>query len=115
MNIMSESNRLNAPRQMARDDLARENNMKSYFRVIALLEALSWFALIFTMYLKYGLDQPEPNQVTGMAHGILSVMYVGLALLITDEIPWSRQQLMIVLIASLIPGATIYVERRMMA
>ena len=91
------------------------SKMKYYFRVIAVLEALSWFALLFTMYLKYGLNEPEPNQVTGMAHGILSVIYVGLALKISDDIPWSRQQLIIVLVASLIPGATIYVERRMMA
>ena len=85
-----------------------------YFRVIAVLEALSWFALLFTMYLKYGLNQPEPNQVTGMAHGVLSVLYVVIALRITQQIPWTKRQLLIVLIASLIPGATIYVERCML-
>ena len=88
--------------------------MISYFRVIAVLEALSWFALLFTMYLKYGLNQPEPNQVTGMAHGVLSVLYVVIALGITQQIPWTKRQLLIVLIASLIPGATIYVERCML-
>ena len=84
-----------------------------YFRVIAVLEALSWFALLFTMYLKYGLHQPEPNQITGMAHGILSVLYVGLAIQIAADVAWSKRQLAIALIASLIPGATIYVERKM--
>lgn len=84
-----------------------------YFRVIAVLEALSWFALLFTMYLKYGLNQPEPNQITGMAHGILSVLYVGVALQIAADVAWNKRQLTIALIASLIPGATIYVERKM--
>ena len=84
------------------------------FRIVALLEALSWFALLFTMYLKYGLGQPEPNQVTGMAHGILSMLYAVLALQIAADVNWSRKQLIIALIAALIPGATIYVERRML-
>ena len=89
-------------------------SMIIYFRAIAILEALSWFALLFTMYLKYGLQQPEPNQITGMAHGILSVLYVVMALRITQQIPWNKRQLLIVLVASFIPGATIYVERRML-
>ena len=87
--------------------------MVFYFRIVAVLEALSWFALLFTMYLKYGLNQPEPNQVTGMAHGILSVLYVGLAIQIAADVTWGKKQLIIALVASLIPGATIYVERTM--
>ena len=85
-----------------------------FFRVVAVLEALSWFALLFTMYLKYGLNQPEPNQVTGMAHGVLWVVYVLLALRISSDVSWSRREQLIVFVASLIPGATVYVERRMM-
>ena len=84
------------------------------FRVVAVLEALSWFALLFTMYLKYGLNQPGPNQVTGMAHGILWVVYVLLALRVSSAVAWSRRELLIVFVASLIPGATVYVERRML-
>lgn len=89
--------------------------MKLIFRVIAVLEALSWIALLFTMYLKYAQGQPEPNQITGMAHGVLFMLYVVLAIQVAPDLSWSRRQLLVALIASLIPGATIYVERRMLA
>lgn len=88
--------------------------MRASFRMIALLEALSWFALLGTMYLKYAHNMPDPNKVIGMAHGIFFLVYVLLATMISDDLKWTKRDLTIALIASLIPGATIYVERRMM-
>ena len=91
-----------------------KNTPLTLFRAVALLEALSWFALLFTMYLKYVEHQPGPNQVTGMAHGLLFLVYVMLVFQISSSQSWSARQVIIVLVASLIPGATIYVERRML-
>lgn len=88
--------------------------MKGIFRVVAILEALSWLALFGSMYLKYIENMPEPNKYTGMTHGVLFLMYVVLALQIAEEVKWTRRDLLIVMIASVFPGATLYVERKMM-
>ena len=84
------------------------------FRITALLEALSWFALLFTMYLKYGASMPEPNKVVGMAHGLLFLAYVVLAFRVSVEREWSVRMLFIAQLCSLIPGGTVYVERKML-
>ena len=84
------------------------------FKWSALLEALSWFALLGTMYLKYMEDLPGPNRVVGMAHGLLFMAYVALAFAVADELKWGKREMAIALVASLVPGATLYVERVMM-
>jgi integral membrane protein len=84
------------------------------FRVMALLEALSWFALLFTMYLKYAASMPEPNKVVGMAHGLLFLGYVALAFQVSAQRAWSLRELIIAQLCSLVPGGTIYVERKML-
>lgn len=88
--------------------------MLTLFRVTALLEALSWFGLLGTMYLKYMMEMPEPNKVVGMAHGVLFLAYVLLAFQVSEQQEWRAKELLIALIASLLPGATIYVERAML-
>ena len=84
------------------------------FKWSALLEALSWFALLGTMYLKYIENIPGPNRVVGMAHGLLFMAYVALVFAVADELKWGKREMGIALVASLIPGATLYVERVMM-
>ena len=47
------------------------------FRVISLLEALSFvILLLIAMPIKYILGNPELVRVVGMAHGILFVLYI---------------------------------------
>lgn len=83
------------------------------FRVIALVEGLSYLAILFvTMPLKYFLEMPGPNKVIGMAHGVLFILYILMALQLHFLLKWKKRLTFIVLLASIIPFGTFYLERK---
>lgn len=83
------------------------------FKVIAILEGISFLAILFvTMPLKYLFEMPYPNQVVGMAHGFLFLIYIVLAFLVKTELKWSLKTLLIVLACSIIPFGTFWMERK---
>lgn len=84
--------------------------MLKIFRLVALLEGISFLAIFLTMYLKYKMNMPEPNMIVGMAHGFLFIGYIILAFLCYKEYKWSLKQLFFVLIASLIPFGTFVMD-----
>ena len=83
------------------------------FRVISLLEALSFVILLLVaMPIKYILGNPELVRVVGMAHGILFVLYIIGALLFKKKLNWSNQILVVVILCSIIPLGPLYVDRK---
>jgi len=87
--------------------------MVKQFKVIAFLEGISLILLLFiAMPLKYIWNLPEAVTAVGMAHGILFLAYVAFALLIYNEMRWNLKDLIIVLLASLIPFGTFYMEKK---
>lgn len=87
--------------------------MLKTFKIIALLEGVSLLLLLFiAMPLKYIWELPKMVQVVGMAHGVLFLAYVAIAIVVYNELKWSLKTLMIVLIASIIPFGTFYVEKK---
>lgn len=85
--------------------------MISVFRIIALLEGLSYILLLFVAVpVKYLLEDPSYVKMLGMPHGILFVAYIALAFLVKPELKWSGKTFSFVLLASLIPFATFYVD-----
>ncbi len=83
------------------------------FKIIALLEGVSLLLLLFiAMPLKYIWEMPQMVQVVGMAHGILFLAYVAIAFMVYNELKWSLKTLAVVLIASVIPFGTFYVEKK---
>lgn len=83
------------------------------FKVIAILEGISFLAILFvTMPLKYLFQMPYPNQVVGMAHGFLFLIYIVLAFLVKAELKWNLKTLLIVLACSIIPFGTFWMERK---
>lgn len=83
------------------------------FRNIALLEGISFLMILFiSMPLKYLFDMPTPNKIIGMAHGVLFVAYVILAIQMKIEKEWSIKQLAIILVASIIPAGTFYIDKK---
>ena len=81
------------------------------FRIVALLEGLSYIALfLITMPLKYLADIPGPNKVVGMAHGILSVLFVFSLISVTFERGWSAQRVAAAVVASFLPFGTFVFE-----
>ena len=64
------------------------------------------------MPLKYIWEYPNMVQVVGMVHGILFILYVLGALIISKELKWNLQTLLIVVACSVIPFGPFYAERK---
>ncbi|MEZ5008072.1 MAG: DUF3817 domain-containing protein [Chitinophagales bacterium] len=82
-------------------------------RIVAVLEGISYILLLFIATpLKYLKDMPHYVELLGMPHGILFMLYVVLAILISDKMRWSKKTLAIVLVASIIPFGTFYIDKK---
>lgn len=82
------------------------------FRVVALLEGISYILLLFVATpIKYLADDPQYVKLLGMPHGIFFMAYVILAIMLAPELKWNNKTLFIVLIASVIPLGTFYVDK----
>ncbi len=87
--------------------------MVSLFRITAILEGISYLALFaVTMPLKYMADLPLPNKYVGYAHGGLFIAYCILAIVVCVLKKWGIKRMAIFLLASLLPFATFYIERK---
>ncbi len=87
--------------------------MLNLFRATSILEGLSYLALFaVTMPLKYLADLPMPNKYVGYAHGVLFIAYIILAVIFWFQKKWSFKRGVILLLASLLPFATFYIEKK---
>ncbi|MBP2831970.1 DUF3817 domain-containing protein [Aquimarina sp. U1-2] len=87
--------------------------MITSFRIISYLEGISYILILFvTMPLKYIFESPEPNKVIGMAHGILFLLYIVFTFVIRQEKQWDTKTLWIVLLCSIIPFGTFWMDRK---
>ena len=87
--------------------------MKKFFRLITLLEGLSYILLLFiAVPLKYGAGDDVLVKILGMPHGILFMLYLSLAFYLKDSYEWKWQQTAIVFLASIVPFGTFYVDRK---
>ncbi|MFD2550836.1 DUF3817 domain-containing protein [Bizionia sediminis] len=85
--------------------------MLQLFRLIAFLEGVSYVLLLFIATpIKYLSDDPQYVKMLGMPHGVLFMAYVIFALIISKRMHWNNSDLFKVLIASIIPFGTFYVE-----
>ena len=83
------------------------------FRIIALLEGVSYILLLgIATPIKYFAGDDTYVGLLGMPHGILFIAYIALAILIAKELKWDNKTLAIVLLASIIPFGTFYIERK---
>lgn len=86
----------------------------SSLRVTALLEGISFLLLLFiAMPLKYGFDMPAMVRVTGMAHGVLFIAYVVLAIVVAVERSWSVRVTFLALVASVLPFGTFVADKKL--
>lgn len=87
--------------------------MVKFFKVIALLEGLSLLALLFiAMPMKYMFGDPFLVKHVGMAHGVLFVGYVMMAIIMKFELSWSWKKFGLVCLASIVPFGTFYMEKK---
>ncbi|REG86162.1 DUF3817 domain-containing protein [Winogradskyella sediminis] len=83
------------------------------FRVVALLEGVSYILLLFIATpIKYMYKDPQYVGLLGMPHGILFMAYVVIAVLISSDMKWPTRTFWIVLLASIIPFGTFYVDKK---
>ena len=89
--------------------------MLKIFKVTAILEGISYLVLFSNMLFI------KPTNFTlyktllypiGMSHGILFIGYVILAVLLKKSQKWDFKNFSIILIASLIPLGTFYVDKK---
>ncbi len=85
--------------------------MLQLFRLTAFLEGVSYILLLFIATpIKYLSDDPQYVKMLGMPHGILFIAYIILAIVISKKMPWNNLVLAKVLLASIIPFGTFYIE-----
>ena len=84
--------------------------LKSVFRFIAILEGISYILLLIATPIKYLLDNEQYVKALGMPHGILFILYIALAFFMQKKMEWDNQSLIIIMLASMIPFGTFYID-----
>ena len=86
-------------------------SIAGWFRLVALLEAVSWVGLLVGMYFKYLASAPTEIgvKVFGMAHGLIFIAFVVAALSAGIAFKWAIGTWLLALIASIVPlGSVIF-------
>ncbi|MEZ7843704.1 MAG: DUF3817 domain-containing protein [Opitutales bacterium] len=82
---------------------------------VGILEAISCLLRLgVAMPLKYAFGQPEMVRIVGMAHGVLWMLYVGLAALGQIDYKWPLKTTALLLIASMLPFGPIVADAKLL-
>ena len=84
--------------------------IKNIFRLIAILEGLSYILLLIATPIKYLFGNEQYVKALGMPHGILFILYIFFAILIQKKMNWNNKNLIIVILASIVPFGTFYID-----
>lgn len=88
-------------------------SLLNIFRIIAYLEGISYILLLFiAVPVKYSLDDPQYVKLLGMPHGLLFMTYIVLAIILRSKFERNKKSFRFVLLASIIPFATFYIDRK---
>ncbi len=85
------------------------------FKIVAILEGFSYLFLLANMFITKNIDLNLYKSILyplGMAHGILFIAYILLAILLKQKLNWSLSTFLIICIASLLPFGTFYIEKK---
>ncbi len=87
--------------------------MKNFFRVVSFLEGISYLLLLFVAVpIKYFNGDDRYVKLLGMPHGLFFMLYIILAIVIQKQMKWNAKNLGIVMLASIIPFGTFYIDKR---
>lgn len=87
--------------------------MINIFKITSFLEGVSYILLLFVgVPLKYIGENDILVKGLGMPHGILFMAYLLLALLIRKKANWDVKTTLIVMVASILPFGTFYVNKK---
>ena len=89
--------------------------MTSFFKIVSFLEGVSYILLLLiAVPIKYIGGNEFWVKILGMPHGILFILYIIMACIIKKDQKWSNKEFLIILIASLIPFGTFYVNNKLL-
>ena len=83
------------------------------FRVVAVVEAVTYLVLLGAVVLKRVLDGPDLVSVLGPIHGVAFLVYLVLVLRIRESQGWDLGRTIVVILASAVPFGGFWVERRL--
>ena len=89
--------------------------MLKFFKIVAILEGVSFLVLLANMLIIKNINIDLYKSLLfpiGMAHGILFIAYVVLAIMLKFELDWDWKKFTIIIIASLLPFGTFYIEKK---
>ena len=87
--------------------------MLEIFKKTAWFEGVSLILLLFfAMPMKYLAGQDIFVKTIGMAHGLLFIVYILLAITLKFSNPWNYNKFGIICLASIIPFGTFYIESK---
>lgn len=87
--------------------------MKKFFVHLGRVEGVSFLLILFvTMPLKYFFENPMPNKIVGMVHGLLFILYVFIASLVAMDEKWPRKVKWLAYLASVVPFGTFVFESK---
>ena len=91
-----------------------KNDTFSRFRIISIIEGLSYLILVFiAMPLKYMFDYPMAVKVVGMSHGVLFILFFLALVMAMNKYKWKFLGFQL-FVYSLIPFGFILIERIIM-
>lgn len=70
--------------------MSTQNITAIIFRVVAILEAITWLALLIGMFFKWVLGHEEAVAIPGMTHGIVFVAYILVTIATAFVFGWNR-------------------------
>lgn len=88
--------------------------MLRIFTIVGFLEGISYLVLFFNMLVIKNVNMELYKNLLfpiGMAHGLLFIAYIVMAIMLKVELKWSFKKFILISIASLIPFGTFYSEK----
>ncbi|MDD2986423.1 DUF3817 domain-containing protein [Flavobacterium sp.] len=90
--------------------------MLNFFKKVAWFEGVSLLLLLFfAMPMKYWAGNEIYVKTIGMAHGVLFILYIVLAIVLKINQNWDLKKFLLICLASIIPFGTFYVEKKILA
>ncbi len=87
--------------------------MINIFKITSFLEGVSYILLLFVgVPLKYIGENDILVKGLGMPHGLLFMAYLLLALVIRKKANWDIKTTLIIMVASILPFGTFYVNKK---
>lgn len=92
-----------------------DNTIFSRFRLISLIEGISFLILLFiAMPLKYLAGIPLAVKIVGMTHGILFILFVLALVMALKKYKWENSFSFKLFVYSIIPFGFILIEKAIM-